>query len=190
MLDEQTFEIIGALRAKVNAVAGIIGQSQLAELYDPRRDRATLKRTALATNTAARTAAKPAAAPAAPAKPSAPSAPAKPDNEKQALAKIQAANAAAHAKAKADSAERRKAPEASDAKKALMSRIKKMLNQSVDDIDVSTLIEDMELYLSMTDDSDPTYHEVGTQLQELSASLLENYDVPEPLRSKLAYWGQ
>ena len=178
-MDQQTLEIVESLRNKVNHISNQMDQAPLIEFYDPRREKAKLRRTALASAPAAKTAAKPAAAPA--AKPATPAAkPAMSPSEKTALANVQAKNKEAEA-AKAAKAQ----PSQSPAKQALLARIKKLINQSVEEIDVNALVEDIEIYLEMTNPSEASHVEMKEFLSVFAQSLLEQYELEEGLKTKL-----
>lgn len=181
-MDPQTLEIVQSLRSKAQRLGTSVERSALAELYDPSKERAGLKRTALAHNPAARTAAKPAETKPAPKAPEAkPAAPKTPSNAEVSLSRIMAANKAAEAQKSAK-------PQHTPQKQALLARIKKMINQSVEQVDINALVEDMELYVSITEDTDPTHQEILEMLQTLSKTLLEGYEIEEPLKGKLQTW--
>lgn len=178
-MDPQTLEIVQSLRGKAQRLGSSVERSALSEFYEPSKERAHLKRTALAHNPAARTPAKPAEKPKAPE--TKPAAKTTPSNADISLARVMAANKAAEAQKNAK-------PQHTPQKQALLARIKKMINQSVDQVDIPALIEDMELYVSITEATDPSHQEVTEMLHDLSKSLLEGYEVEEPLKGKLQSW--
>jgi hypothetical protein len=179
-MDNQTAEIVSALSAKIRG--SVLNQefSPLSELYDPRREKFKLKKTALAQSPAS---AKPSHG-SAPAKPAAaPAAPAKPDSEKQALAKVQAANAAAKAAADKAAAEKAKHPEA-EKRSALSARLKAIkgaLNQSLETLDIDALLEEFEQLLSTELDNltEAEIDELVLDRKALCLQLLTDYELDE-----------